>query len=135
MLIFSDSQCIDYRIWQRTATVAAKSFPDAEIFAVNGDLVDNGQDSKQWRKWYNSADILLQEKILVPVMGNHECYGVNWLNVLPLGYIKNFKLPSNGMKNFDGYFYSFDYGAAHFFILNTQFLELENLKAGMKNIG
>ena len=133
MLIFSDSQCIDYRIWQRTATVAAKSFPDAEIFAVNGDLVDNGQDFKQWHKWYNAADILLQERVFVPVMGNHECYGVNWLNVLPSGYLKNFKLPSNGIKNFDGYFYSFDYGAAHFFILNTQFLELESFKAGIKD--
>ena len=133
MLIFSDSQCIDYRIWQRTATVAAKSFPDAEIFTVNGDLIDNGQNFKQWQEWYNAAEILLREKIFVPVMGNHEFYGVNWVNCLPVGYLKNFKLPANGNKKFDGYFYSFEYGAAHFFILNTQFLELENLKAGMKD--
>ena len=133
MLIFSDSQCIDYRIWQRTATVAAKNFPDAEIFAVNGDLTDNGQDFNQWQKWYNAANILLREKIFVPVMGNHEFYGVNWINCLPTGFLHNFKLPANGNKKFGGYFYSFDYGAAHFFILNTQFLEIENLKSGMKD--
>ncbi len=133
MLIFSDSQCIDYRIWQRTATVAAKNYPDAEIFAMNGDLIDNGQDFSQWRKWYDAANILLKEKILVPVMGNHEFYNKLWINCLPTGFLKNFKLPPNGNKKFGGYFYSFDYGAAHFFILNTQFLELENFKAGLRD--
>ena len=132
MLLFSDSQCIDYRIWQRTATVAAQNFPDAEIFVVNGDLVDNGQDFKQWRKWYNAANILLQERIFAPVIGNHECYNSYWLDCLPTGYLHNFKLPPNGIKNFGGYFYSFDYGAAHFFILNTQFFEIEKFNAGMQ---
>lgn len=133
MLVFSDSQCIDYRIWQRTATVAAKNFPDAEIFAVNGDLVDNGQDKLQWRKWFNAVEILLQDKILVPVTGNHEFYSVNWINTLPTRFLHNFKLPANGNKKFDGYFYSFEYGAAQFFILNTQFLELENFKSGLQD--
>lgn len=132
MLVFSDSQCIDYRIWQRTATVAAKSFPDAEIFLVNGDLVDNGQADFQWQKWYDAANILLREKIFAPVMGNHECYNLNWLDCLPTGYLHNFKLPSNRIKNFGGYFYSFDYGAAHFFILNTQFFEVEKFQSGLK---
>ena len=132
MLIFSDSQCQNYDVWQRTAETAAKNFPDAEIFAVNGDLVDNGQDYNQWQKWYNAANILLQEKIFVPVMGNHECYGANWLDCLPMGYLQNFKLPPNGNKKFYGYFYSFDYGAVHFFILNTQFLEIENFKGGLQ---
>lgn len=133
MLVFSDSQCIDYRIWQRTATIAAKNFPDAEIFTVNGDLVDNGGSDYQWRNWYNAANILLKEKIFVPVIGNHECYDFNWLNCLPAGYLHNFKLPPNDTKNFEGYFYSFDYGAAHFFILNTQFFELEGFKAGLRD--
>ena len=66
-------------------------------------------------------------------MGNHEFYNKLWLNCLPTGFLKNFKLPPNGNKKFDGYFYSFDYGAAHFFILNTQFLELENFKAGLRD--
>ena len=133
MLVFSDSQCINYKVWLRTAETALKNFPDAEIFTVNGDLIDNGQDFKQWQQWYNAAKDLLRERIFVPVTGNHEFYGVNWVNTLPTGFLKNFKLPSNGNKKFDGYFYSFDYGAAHFFILNTQFLELENLKTGMKD--
>ena len=132
MLIFSDSQCENYEIWRRTAEIAAENFPDAEIFAVNGDLVDNGEADYQWRAFFNSANKLL-DKIFVPVMGNHECYGVDWFNALPTGYLKNFELPNNNSNDFGGYFYSFDYGAAHFFVLNTQFVELDKFNPKLQS--
>ena len=128
MLIFSDSQCVNYEVWQKVADTAVKNYPDAELVTVIGDLVDNGQAAYQWRAWYLAAAFVLSERIFAPVMGNHECYNLNWLNYEPVDYLKQFTLPSNGIKNFDGYFYSFDYGAAHFFILNTQFLELDKFK-------
>lgn len=134
MLIFSDSQCENYKIWQNVADYANKNFSDAEIFLVNGDLVDNGQAAYQWREFFKSAAFLMSEKIFAPVMGNHECYSVKWLNCLPNGFLNYFKLPANGEKNFDGYFYSFFYGAAHFFILNTQFDELEKFQPKLKEI-
>lgn len=131
MIIFADSQCEHYEIWRRTADIAAENYPDAEIFLVNGDLVDNGEANYQWRAFFDASTKLL-DKIFVPVMGNHECYGVDWFNALPTGYLNQFILPNNGAKNFDGYFYSFDYGAAHFFILNTQFLELNKFKPKLR---
>jgi len=127
MLIFADSQCEHYEIWRRTAELAYETYPDAEIFTVIGDLVDNGEADYQWRAFFDSAEKLL-DKIFAPVMGNHECYGVDWFNALPTGYLNQFSLPDNNSKHFDGYFYSFDYGAAHFFILNTQFAELDKFK-------
>lgn len=133
MIIFADSQCEHYEIWQKTADTASEAFPDAEIFSVIGDLVDNGEADYQWRAFFNSAEKLFDGKIFAPVMGNHECYGVNWLNALPTGYLNQFALPDNGSKNFGGYFYSFDYGAAHFFILNTQFTELDKLKPKLQS--
>lgn len=133
MIIFSDSQCENYEIWQRTANIAAKNFPDAEIFTVIGDLVDNGEANYQWRAWHLAATKILSERIFAPVMGNHECYGVDWFNALPTAYLNQFFLPDNGAKNFDGYFYSFDYGAAHFFILNTQFAELNKFKPKLQD--
>lgn len=126
MLIFSDSQCVNYEVWQKVADTAAQNYPDAELVTVIGDLVDNGQAAYQWRAWYLASAFILSERIFAPVMGNHECYNLNWLNYLPVDYLHQFYLPSNGTKHFGGYFYSFDYGAAHFFVLNTQFLELEN---------
>jgi len=133
MIIFADSQCEHYEIWQRTADVAHENFPDAEIFTVIGDLVDNGEADYQWRAWHLAATKILSERVFAPVMGNHECYGADWFNALPTGYLNQFNLPDNGAKNFDGYFYSFDYGAAHFFILNTQFAELNKFKPKLQD--
>ena len=133
MLIFSDSQCVNYEVWQKVADTATKNYPDAELVTVIGDLVDNGQAAYQWRAWYLASAFVLSERIFAPVMGNHECYNLNWLNYLPVDYLHQFQLPSNGTKNFGGYFYSFDYGAAHFFVLNTQFLELENFTKNLQD--
>ncbi|MBR0290130.1 MAG: metallophosphoesterase family protein [Selenomonadaceae bacterium] len=133
MLVFADSQCEHYEIWQRTADTANKKFPDAELVTVIGDLVDNGEADYQWRAWHLAAMKILAGKIFAPVMGNHECYGVDWFNALPTGYLNQFTLPDNGAKNLGGYFYSFDYGAAHFFILNTQFAELDKFKPNMQS--
>ena len=132
MLVFSDSQCEHYDVWQRTADTAHEKFPDAELVTVVGDIVDNGQAAYQWRAWHLAAVKILAERTFAPVMGNHECYGLDWLNSLPFGYLNHFKLPTNYEKNFDGYFYSFDYGAAHFFVLNTQFVELDPLNPGLR---
>ena len=133
MLIFADSQCENYEIWQRTAEIAKKNFPDAQLVTVVGDLVDNGEADYQWRAFLNSAEKLLEGKIFAPVMGNHECYGVDWFNALPNGYLNQFVLPENNSKNLGGYFYSFDFGAAHFFILNTQFAELEKFHPNLQS--
>lgn len=133
MIIFADSQSEHYDVWQRTADTAHENFPDAELVTVIGDLVDNGEADYQWRAWHLAATKILSERTFAPVMGNHECYGVDWFNALPTGYLNQFVLPDNGAKNFGGYFYSFDYGAAHFFVLNTQFVELDKFKPNLQS--
>ena len=133
MLIFCDSQCVNYGVWKSVADLASKKFPDAELATVIGDLTDNGQYAPGWRGWHAGAAQLLSTRIFAPVMGNHECYeAVNWLNCIPVGYLNHFVLPSNGRKKFDRYFYSFDYGSVHFIVLNTQFDELEPLMPGLE---
>ena len=127
MIIFSDSQCEHYEVWQRTADAAHEDFPDAELVLVNGDLVDNGEADYQWRAWHNAATKILSERIFAPVMGNHECYDADWFNALPEGYLNQFNLPDKK------YFYSFDYGAAHFAILNTQFAELNKFNPKLRD--
>ncbi len=118
MLIFCDSQCVDYGVWKSVADFASKKFPDAELATVIGDITDNGQYAPGWRGWHDGAARLLSTRIFVPVMGNHECYEpVNWLNCLPVGYLNHFVQPSNGSKKFDQYFYSFDCGSVHFIVM------------------
>ena len=115
MLIFADSQCVDYKVWKKVADAAVTKFPDAEVATVIGDLVDNGEADWQWREWFKAAENLLRDRIFLPVCGNHECYNLDWKFCLPENYLQRFNVE---------HFYSFDYGAATFFILNNNFEEL-----------
>ncbi len=132
MLIFADSQSVDYGAWQRLADSATRRHPRAELATVIGDLTDNGQSYEHWQGWYRGAANLLRSHIFVPVMGNHECYDLKWQMCLPEGYLHHFIQPDNGSSRFPGYYYSFDYGPVHFIVLNNQFDELDNLKPGLR---
>ena len=126
MIILTDSQCVDYNVFKRTADMAVRHFPNSSIATVIGDLVDNGEADYQWQAWRNAARKLLKDRIFLPVMGNHECYNHDWLNYIPTHYLKQFDFPDNSTE-FHGYFYSFDYFNVHFLIVNTQMYELEDL--------
>ena len=130
MLILTDSQCVDYNVFKRTADTAVRHFPESTIATVIGDLVDNGEADYQWRAWRDAAKKLLHDRIFLPVMGNHECYNHDWLNYIPTHYLKQFDFPENGTQ-FKGYFYSYDYHNVHFLIVNTQMYELEDLVPGL----
>ena len=125
MLILTDSQCVDYNVFKKTADTAVRNFPNASIATVIGDLVDNGEADYQWKAWHKAAKKLLNDRIFLPVMGNHECYNHDWLNYVPIHFLKQFDFPDNGTK-FNGYFYSYDYFNVHFLIVNTQMYELED---------
>ena len=124
-IIFPDSQSADYKVWGETAQAAFKQNPDAEFFVNVGDIVDNGEDNSQWRAWMNQVDFPLKNLPFVPVMGNHETYSREWKIRFPTAYINYFAVPENGVENFSRRFYSFDYGAAHFAVLDSQWDELE----------
>ena len=131
MLIFTDSQCVDYNCWRQVATAAFSRHPNANIFTCIGDLTDNGQALWQWQGWMNGLADYSAAKIFVPVMGNHECYDLNWQMCLPEGYLHQFVQPTNGSAKFTGYYYSFDYGQVHFIVLNTQMEELDGVRPGL----
>ena len=109
-LVFSDSQSSDYRLWQKIAGEAWSRNPRAELFVNLGDLVDNGQQNFQWNEWFDAVKEMGPSLLFVPVMGNHECYDLAWQTREPVSYTHYFPLP---------YYYSFDYGDAHFVSLNT----------------
>ena len=124
MLIFPDSQSADYSGWQKLAQAAWERNQGAELVVNMGDLVDNGEDSSQWRAWFRGLDNIISQSAFVPVMGNHECYDKNWQMRLPAAYLGYFQTPDNGSSKYDRYYYSFDYGAVHFVVLCTSDYEL-----------
>ena len=124
-IIFPDSQCGgDYDTWGSVARQAFKNNPDANFFINVGDIVDNGEDNSQWEDWLKQIEDFLPKIPFAPVMGNHETYSRDWKIRQPVAYLNYFAPPDNGFENFSRRFYSFDCGAAHFAILDSQWEEL-----------
>ena len=130
-LIFPDSQSSDYSVWRDVAQGAWQRNRDAAFFVNMGDLVDNGEDHTQWDAWLLAVAPMIEQIPFAPVMGNHETYDRNWQVRLPKAYLQEFAVPDNGSEAFSRYYYSFDYGACHFAVLNTQMDEVADFKQGL----
>ena len=131
MLIFPDSQSSDYADWKQLAHLAWARNTDAEIFTCMGDLVDNGEDRLQWTEFFVGIKEMQRSIPMAPVMGNHETYNRDWKVRLPEAYLHYFKTPRNGSKDFERYYYSFDYGDVHYVVLCTQQKEIGEFKNGL----
>lgn len=71
----------------------------------SGDLVENGLSEPQWTTFFQTAAPLLRIAPFYPALGNHELGAP--------AYFDNFVLPGNER------WYSFNYGAAHFVVLDS----------------
>jgi hypothetical protein len=134
-LLFSDSQCGEsYDVWRTTYQTAWERHPHADCAAIVGDLTDNGESAWHWHSFFEAmeAGTALARHPHVPVLGNHECYGLQWTAVPPVRYLKTFALPDNGSRDFRGHYYSFDLGSVHCIVLDTQFLEAEERGDALK---
>ena len=136
VLLFSDSQCGEsYDVWRTTYQTAWQRHPDADAAAIVGDLTDNGESAWHWRSFFEAMEAAgapLARHPHIPVLGNHEYYGLQWTAVPPVRYLRTFALPDNGSRDFRGHYYSFDLGAVHCMVLDTQFLEAEERGAALK---
>ncbi|MCI7331363.1 MAG: metallophosphoesterase [Selenomonadaceae bacterium] len=130
-VLINDSQCADYTVLTRNLRRIMARHADADFLADLGDLTDNGESDWHWRSFFASVGDALVQRPFVPVMGNHECYGLNWQMCLPSRYLAGFALPANGSQRFPGYYYDFNWGPVHFIVLNTQMLELSDLRPGL----
>ena len=127
-LIFCDSQCgYTYDGWHEHFRAIWQRHPEAHFFAINGDIVDNGQQEWQWQNFFAAIEGELPKHLFVPVMGNHECYSLIWKPCRPRRYELIYNLPPNGNPALQNYYYSYDYGPVHFVVLNTQMLELAGI--------
>jgi predicted phosphodiesterase len=131
VLIFGDSQSVNYNDWASTAQAAWKNNKDAAFFINMGDLVDNGQDEAQWNAWFDGAASLLAAMPVVPVMGNHETYSLDWKMATPDYYLAFFALPMNGPEGLKQYVFAYDFGDVRFIVLNTQLNELQDWYADL----
>jgi 3',5'-cyclic AMP phosphodiesterase CpdA len=120
-LVFGDSQSDGYENWGRLVRQAYRDNPQAAFLTVVGDLVDVGADYSQWREWFDAAEAVISNVTIMPLTGNHETYTPVWgERTMPVLFTAQFKLPANGPDGLQGLVYSFDYGDAHFVILDSQ---------------
>lgn len=120
-LVFGDSQSVQYDTWRTVIEQAYTTNADAAFLTVVGDLVDVGQDYSQWEGWFDAAAGVIDTIAVMPLTGNHENYTPVWgERSLPKLFAAQFKLPDNGPEGLKGLVYSFDYGNAHFTVLDSQ---------------
>ncbi|NLB53945.1 MAG: metallophosphoesterase family protein [Syntrophomonadaceae bacterium] len=84
--------------------------PQIKFALLGGDLTDSDNDFTEWEEFLGAASSVFSRIPMMPAIGNHD--GEMFLEF--------FALPDNGPQGlFSSCFYSFDYGDAHFVVLDT----------------
>ncbi len=96
-----------------TIEAAYATMPTAEFMVNLGDFT-NDSTNEEWDYYDEAMKAINLRSTLVPIAGNHDGLGVwDWFNNM-------FNLDtSESVQNLNGVNYSFDYGNAHFAVLNT----------------
>ena len=98
-----------YTAWGSMLDSVYEAHPETKFVLLGGDLTDKGYDENEWGEFIDAAAGVFSRIPVMPTMGNHD----------GLMYQKFFALPDNGPTGLKQEFYSFDYGDAHFVILNS----------------
>ena len=99
-----------------TMKAAAETLPDSEFVVNLGDYV-NDNTNDEWDWYFKNFAFANNATTGVPVAGNHDGNITNKLNT---NCFKNtFCLDQTDNRSIEGVYYSFDYGNAHFAVLNT----------------
>jgi hypothetical protein len=106
----------DFAAWGKLIGNAYAAHPGLAFALQGGDIVESGIDTAQWAAFLDNATLVFSKIPFMPTNGNHES---NFPSGKPELYLDTFTLPRNGPAGFAEEFYSFDYGAAHFLVLNS----------------
>lgn len=103
----------NFRKGADTLAAAFETMPEAEFVANCGDFT-NDSTNEEWDNYDKAFSSINAATTLVPVAGNHDGLGVwHWFE-------NTFNLDtSESVQCLNGVNYSFDYGNAHFAVLNT----------------
>jgi 3',5'-cyclic AMP phosphodiesterase CpdA len=96
-----------------------KENPEIRFALLGGDLTNHGEDVNEWGEFLSAAAGVFSQIPMMPAKGNHD--GNPFLDF--------FALPENGPQGVMGScFYSFDYGDAHFVILDSSNIITDSVK-------
>ncbi|MBR3553109.1 MAG: metallophosphoesterase family protein [Clostridia bacterium] len=100
----------------QTLRTGLETLPDAEFIVNLGDYV-NKNTNEEWDDYFDAFTFANETVTGVPVAGNHDGSITNKFNT---NCFKNmFCVDRSANRSLEGVYYSFDYGNAHFTVLNT----------------
>lgn len=115
-IVFADVQASNEENFQSAAKVlqsAVDTMPDYEFAVGLGDFV-NDCTNEEWDSYFRNFAFMNMNTTLIPVAGNHEG-NLQWFkfnNMFNIG-------AAEGSATITGCYYSFDWGDAHFAVLNS----------------
>lgn len=98
-----------YDAWGNTLHSVYQACPQIKFALLGGDLTDNGGDENEWGQFLDAAAGVFSRIPVMPAIGNHD----------GAMYLRFFALPDNGPEGIKQVSYSFDYGNAHFVVLDS----------------
>jgi hypothetical protein len=108
-----------YLEWGNMVEEIYRENPEIRFALLGGDLTNHGEDVNEWGEFLSAAAGVFSQIPMMPAKGNHD--GNLFLDF--------FALPENGPPGVIGScFYSFDYGDAHFVVLDTSNVITDNVK-------
>lgn len=120
-IAIADVQARDHEEYVQASNVmrAAMDYTPGAEFAINlGDFV-NDCTSEEWEDFGSTFADVNTKLTYVPVVGNHEGNITNKLNVGWFNAQFNLLYGDGDLNGVNGVYYSYDYGNAHFTVLNS----------------
>ena len=107
--------------FKRTITAAVGKVKDIKFFVHTGDVVDDGASREQYKYLFEQGQGVIDSIPMMTVPGNHDHMDGS------ANFIKYFNFPDNGkhVSGNESKTYSFDYGAAHFVGIDSNYLTNE----------
>ena len=108
---------LDYQTWGKAVAAVTQAYhPD--FLLHTGDIVDTANSEDQWRWFFKEATSTLGGTALMPAVGNHDESAVDPATA----FREHFTVPNacTDPAVTPGTVYSYDYGNAHFVVLNTE---------------
>jgi len=116
-LYFGDAQSGLGTVYPRLVRKAFLSAPEAKFAIFCGDLVDVGNNERQWDAWHSAMGFLAATYPIMPVPGNHE--HDRETQILTNLWRPMFALPENGPDSMKESCYTFVYGGVRMIGLDS----------------
>lgn len=121
-----------FYVWGYAMDQARETFLDHKFILCGGDHINEGFNTDQWEMFFDKAQTVIGKSVFAGTVGNHDVRQETYSqgdSLLP--YRFNYLMQPETEFEY-GPYYSFDYGNAHFMIINADALLLSDAETQIK---